>query len=404
MDPCQGLSRSWSPSLDASNRIPREEPDTTAFARGWAPGDGANPMKTTALAPQPAPSISLSTPGLVVDLDVFEANVAAMAAFFVGTGKTLRPHVKTHRTPELARRQLGGSAVGLTCATVGEAEAMVAAGMDDVLVANEVVDPRKIARLVALADRARIGVVVDDPEPVAALSREAARAGATIDVLIDVDILLHRCGIASAEEAVRLAEAIDRAPGLRLNGIMGYEGRIRRTDEDRTGKIVRAYATLAEVRMALIEAGFPVEVVSAAGTSTLAEALADPIITEIQAGVYALMEPTRIEPGLPFRCAVAIRGTVISRHPGRIVLDVGRRVVGMEYGPPVPIGFAATHIAISDEHATIEMPDPLPSLGSELDLVPGQIRTTFNLHDHVWVGRGDWLVDRWPISARGSSQ
>jgi D-serine deaminase-like pyridoxal phosphate-dependent protein len=361
-------------------------------------------MKTTASAPRSAPPVPLSTPGLIVDLDVFDANVAAMFAMLVGTGKTLRPHVKTHRTPELARRQLGGWAVGLTCATVGEAEAMVAAGMDDILVANEVVDPRKIARLVALADRARIGVVADDPEPVAALSREASRVGATIDVLIDVDILLHRCGVASPADALRLAGAIEGAPGLRLRGIMGYEGRIRRDDEDRGGKIARAYATLGDVGRTLVDAGIPVDVVSAAGTSTLAEALADPLITELQAGVYALMEPARLEPGLPFRCAVAIRGTVISRHPRRIVLDVGRRVVGMEYGPPVPIGFVATHIAISDEHATIEMADPLPPLGSQLDLAPGQIRTTFNLHDHVWVSRDGQLIDRWPISARGSSQ
>ena len=193
-------------------------------------GDGARQRCKRRCPPQPAPMTALSTPALVVDLDVFEANVAAMAAMFAGTGKTLRPHVKTHRTPELARRQLGGPAVGITCATVGEAEAMVDAGIDDVLVANEVVDPRKIARLVALARRARMGVAVDDPEPVAALSREAVRAGVTIDVLIDVDILLHRCGVASAAEAVRLAEPIERAPGLRLRGIMGYEGRLRLND------------------------------------------------------------------------------------------------------------------------------------------------------------------------------
>lgn len=361
-------------------------------------------MKTTVVASQPTPAIALSTPALVVDLDVFDANVAAMATLLQGTGKTIRPHVKTHRTPELGRRQLGGPAVGITCATVGEAEAMVEAGIDDVFVANEVVDPRKIARLVALADRARIAVAVDDPEPVETLSREAARVGATIDVLIDVDILLHRCGVASAAEAVRLANAVDGAPGLRLRGIMGYEGRIRLADEDRAGKIARAYATLAEVRLALAGAGFPVDTVSAAGTSTISEALADPLITEIQAGVYALMEPQRLDPSLPFRCAVAIRATVISRHPGRIVLDMGRRVVGMEYGPPVPIGFAATRIAISDEHATIEMADPLPPLGSQCELAPGQIRTTFNLHDYVWVSRGGQLLERWPITARGGSQ
>jgi D-serine deaminase-like pyridoxal phosphate-dependent protein len=361
-------------------------------------------MGSAAIAPQPEPGASFSTPALVVDLDLFEGNIAAMATLLRDSGKTVRPHVKTHRTPELARRQLGGSAVGVTCATVGEAEAMVEAGIDDLLIANELVDPRKVARLALLGRRARVAVAVDNPEPVATISAEAVRAGVTIEVLIDVDILLHRGGVASAEEAVRLAQAVERAPGLRIRGIMGYEGRLRLNEPDRAARIAEAYERLASIRANLVDAGFPVEVVSAAGTSTLPEALADPVITEIQAGVYALMEPELLNLDLPFRCAVSVRGMVISRHPGRIVLDVGRRVVGMEYGPPVPVGFDATRISISDEHATIEMDDPLPALGALIDLTPGQIRTTFNLHDHVWVSRGGRVIDRWPITARGSSQ
>jgi D-serine deaminase-like pyridoxal phosphate-dependent protein len=206
------------------------------------------------------------------------------------------------------------------------------------------------------------------------------------------------------DDALRLARAVEDAPALRLRGIMGYEGRIRMTDADRAGKITRAYTTLAEMHAALAAAGHEVGVVSAAGTSTLPQALADPTITELQPGVYSLMEPELLNLGLPFRCAATIRGTVISRHPGRIVLDLGRRVVGMEYGPPVPVGFVATRIAISDEHATIELADPVPALGSQVDLAPGQIRTTFNLHDHVWISRDGRIVDRWPITARGSSQ
>jgi D-serine deaminase-like pyridoxal phosphate-dependent protein len=340
----------------------------------------------------------------LVDLDVFEANVAAMADLLRGTGKVLRPHVKTHGTPELARRQLGDSVSGLTCSTVGEAEAMADAGLDDVFVANEVVDPAKIARLVALAHRARVAVALDDAEPAAVLSREASAAGVTVDVLIDIDIFLHRCGVASPQDALALAQKIDRLPGLRLRGVMGYEGRIRLTDKDRTGKINRAYAALAEAAATLRFAGFPVEVVSGAGTSTLKEALVDPTITEIQAGVYALMEPELLIMDLPFRCAAALRGTVISRHPGRIVTDVGRRVVGIEYGAPIPVGLTIKGIWVSDEHSTIAMDDPLPALGSRIDLTPGQIRTTFNLHDHVWVTRGGEVVDQWPITARGSSQ
>jgi D-serine deaminase-like pyridoxal phosphate-dependent protein len=344
-----------------------------------------------------------STPALVVDLDRFEANVIAMAGILAGTGKRVRPHVKTHRTPELARRQLGGPAVGVTCATVGEAEAMVAAGIDDVLVANEVVDPGKLARLAALGRSARVMVAADDPVPVESLSRAAVAAGATIGVLVDVDVLLHRCGVESVPEAIALARTIERLPGIRLGGIMGYEGRLRADAPDRASRIKRAYAFLNEVRDALVRAGFGVEVVSASGTSTLREALDDSAVTELQCGVYALMEPQLLPLGLPFQCATTIRGMVISRHPGRVVLDVGRRAVGVEYGPPVPHGFEAVEVVVNDEHAIVTMSGPLPALGDQLDLVPGQIRTTFNLHDHVWVSRGGQIVDRWPVSARGSS-
>ena len=169
-------------------------------------------MSTGTVAQSATSLAALSTPALVVDLDVFEANVAAMAAMFEGTGKALRPHVKTHRTPELARRQLGGPAVGITCATVGEAEAMVDAGIDDVLVANEVVDPQKITRLAALASAGTDRCRGRRPRRRRHCARAAVRAGVAIDVLIDVDVLLHRCGVASTAEAVRLADAVERAP------------------------------------------------------------------------------------------------------------------------------------------------------------------------------------------------
>jgi D-serine deaminase-like pyridoxal phosphate-dependent protein len=348
--------------------------------------------------------LPLSTPALVVDLEIFEGNVAQMAAMLEGTGKTVRPHIKTHRTPELARRQLGGSAVGVTCSTVGEAEVMVAAGINDVLVANEVVDPVKLDRIVKLAHVARVTVAADDPVAVAALSDRASLAGVSIGVLVDVDILMHRCGVASNDDAVALACKIDKSPGLHMAGIMGYEGRFKPDVPNRSTRIVAAYAILAEVRDALERAGFAVEVVSAAGTSTIREAIADPTITELQAGVYALMEPALMGAGLPFRCAVTVRGTIISRHPDRLVVDIGRRSVGMEYGPPAASGFMATSVTVSDEHTIVTMAGASPPLGAQVDFIPGQIRTTFNLHDHVWVSRRGELVDCWPISARGTSQ
>jgi D-serine deaminase-like pyridoxal phosphate-dependent protein len=345
----------------------------------------------------------VSTPALVVDLGVFDANVAAMAELLEGTGTTVRPHVKTHRTPELAKRQLGGPAVGVTCATVGEVEAMVEASIDDVLLANEIVDPRKVARLAAAARQARITVAVDAIGPLEDLSRAAVAAGVTLRVVIDVDVLVHRCGVTSVPDALALAHAIERLPGLELVGIMGFEGRVRLAVEDRAARIAGAYALLAEFASALRAGGFRVDVVTAAGTSTVPEAVADPTITEIQAGVYCLMEPELLPMGLPFRCAAVVRSSVISRHPGRVVLDAGRRVLGVEYGFPMPSGFDGRVVAVSDEHTIVDMADPVPELGGTLDLVPGQIRTTFNLHDRVWVGRGGLIETSWPVVARGRS-
>lgn len=348
---------------------------------------------------------AISTPALVVDLDVFEANVAAMESMLQGSGKTVRPHVKTHRTPELAKRQLGGSARGVTCATVGEAEAMVAAGIDDVLIANEVVDDGKLGRVAELARKASVMIAADGGEAVRTLGRQAEARGVTVAMLIDVDVLLHRCGVASIPEAVALANVIADTKGVRLAGLMGYEGRVRLGVENRASKIYGAYRFLRGMRRELIQAGHEVPIVSAAGTSTLREAIADPTITEIQAGVYCLMEPELLVMDLPFRCATSVRGTVISRHPDRVVVDIGRRVVGLEYGPPIPIGVKATKVSVSDEHATLTLDGMTPpSLGSRVDFVPGQIRTTFNLHDRVWIVRGDEVIDCWPVSARGSSQ
>ena len=350
------------------------------------------------------PQEPIPTPALLVDLDVFDANVTAMRTLVAATDKTLRPHIKTHRTPALALRQLGDRTSGVTCATVGEAEAMVNAGITDVLVANEVVGPAKVDRLVLLAERAAVAVAVDSMTGVDVLSQAAVRAGHTVGVLIDIDVMIHRCGVASPAEALTLATAVERRPGLRLLGIMGYEGRIRSDVPDRAHRIASAYAALAETTQVLRRAGLPVRVVSAAGTATITEALADPVVTELQAGVYAVMEPELLRMGLPFACAVAIRGTVISSHQDRAVLDFGRRSVGMEYGPPLPLLAGVRQVNVSDEHTTLWTDGPAPALGTQIDLIPAQIRTTFNLHDEVVAVSDGRIVATWPVAARGASR
>jgi D-serine deaminase-like pyridoxal phosphate-dependent protein len=348
----------------------------------------------------------LPSPALVVDLGRFEANVAAADGWFDGTGKQIRPHVKTHRTPELALRQLTRAAAGLTCATVGEAETMVQAGASDILIANEVVDGGKLGRIAALAHHAQVCVAADSADAVSALADAARSVGSTMAVLVDVDVGLGRCGVAGPAEATALGVTVERTAGLRLAGLMGYEGRRRPGDPGRAATIERAYALLAEVKESFERAGLPAGTVSAAGTSTLHEALADPVITEIQAGTYALMESNIDGLGLPFEPALCIVATVISRTPDRAVLDVGRKSVASDYGPPRPLPWGAEVAAFNEEHTTLRYDlaaGPVPALGQRVVLRPEHVRLTFNLHDVVWLAHPDGSVEKAQVSARGRS-
>jgi 3-hydroxy-D-aspartate aldolase len=349
----------------------------------------------------------LSTPALLVDLDTFDANVAAADELLAGTRVTLRPHVKTHRTPGLAIRQLSAATVsGVTCATIGEAEAMVAAGIEDVLLANEIASASKADRLAILAERARVIAAVDSPGVVEALSDAARRAGTRIDVLVDVDVGLNRCGVPDEDTAVALAAAADASPHLRVAGLMGYEGRIRADESDRGDRLARAAEILGKTKASMDTAGFDTSTVSSAGTSTLIEAREDPTVTEIQAGTYALMESDLDDLGLPFVRALSMVTAVISVAPGRVVLDAGRKSIAGDYGPPEPIDEAAgaRTIAFHEEHTTLDWPGPLPALDARIVLRPSHVRLTFNLHDTVWLVRGDDVVEELPVAARGRSE
>jgi D-serine deaminase-like pyridoxal phosphate-dependent protein len=338
-----------------------------------------------------------------VDLDAFEANVAAAADIVGASGTTLRPHVKTHRTPGLAIRQLGPHARGVTCATVGEAEAMVKAGIDDIFLANEIMAQGKAERLAGLARDARIALAVDSRPGVDVIAAAADRAGTVVGALVDVDIGLARCGVHGPKQAVELGRYIAESPRLRLRGIMGYEGRLRADNPERGQRIARATGSLAAVRQAFASAGLPCNVVSSAGTSTLRQAVASPVVTEIQAGTYALMEADLHGLGLPFVPALAVSAMVISRSQGRVVLDAGRKSISCDYGPPTPLSGQATLTAVNEEHTTLKWEGQLPDLGTRIELRPQHVRLTFNLHDEVWLARGGKVIDRLPVAARGRS-
>ena len=324
----------------------------------------------------------LVTPALVVDAARLEANLAAMAAALPGA--RLRPHVKAHKCTRLAARQAAHGHRHFTCATVAEMEGMAAAGLgDDLLLANEVVDARRLGRLAA--DGARVTVAVDSDETIA-----AAASGGVAEVVIDVNVGLPRCGCDPAD-AGRLAEAA-RHRGLQVRGVMGYEGHLVGLADraERTERLAPAMELLVAAHAAV--GG---ELVSAGGTGTYD---LNRWATEIQAGSYALMDSAYGQLGLPFVQAVFVEATVISVSPGYAVADCGLKALAMDHGNPSIDG--AEVWFCSDEHVTFA-PDHPVSVGERIRVVPAHVDPTVAKHAALCVVDGDDVVDRWPVDLRG---
>lgn len=331
-----------------------------------------------------------------------------MADFFREGSCRLRPHVKAHKTPEIARRQLAaGACSGLTCATVAEAEAVAALGAD-LLIANEVVDGHKCARVAAIARERAVTLAVDSAAGIEATAAAAQSAGVVIGVLVDVDVGQRRCGVSPGQEALTLAHLAATTAGLRLRGVMGYEGHVQpiRDRTERTAAAGLAMRTLVSVAELLLRAGLPCDVVSAGGTGTYDISGRVDGVTEIQAGSYALMDTDYAAVGVPFEQAFWVLGTVISRPaPDRGVVDAGHKTMTKDHGLPAVHGVAgATLTALNDEHAVLSLPpDTRLAPGDRIRLVPSHTDPTVNLHDVFYAIDGDRVVDVWPI-ARGYAE
>jgi D-serine deaminase-like pyridoxal phosphate-dependent protein len=363
---------------------------------------------------QPRPGAALDeidTPALLLDLDAFEHNLRHMASFFADKPTSLRPHAKTHKCPEIAHRQLQAGAIGITCAKLGEAEVMVDAGVQDVLIANEVVGPIKVQRLAALSDRANIMVAVDNPANVAALSKACQDSQTTLRVLVEVDVGMGRCGVQRSEDALRLARQVIDAPALAFQGLMGYEGHLVMLPgaEERSSRVQEAMIPLLEGVELLDKHGIATEIVSGGGTGTYDMTGTSAPMTEIQAGSYVLMDTTYLRIRPEFRPALSLLSTVVSRPtPERVVTDAGMKVITKEFGWPAPIepeGLAVQ--GLSEEHGKLlaEHPEQVDlSIGDRVRMIPSHCCTTMNLHDRLYVTRAGKLVDIWPIAARGRAQ
>ncbi|HQP68742.1 MAG TPA: DSD1 family PLP-dependent enzyme [Quisquiliibacterium sp.] len=353
----------------------------------------------------------VDTPALLLDLDVFDANVAGLHGEVARHGGRLRAHGKAHKCSEIGRRQVAAGAVGLCCQKVGEAEVFVAGGLRDVLVSNVVVGASKARRLAALAGRARVGVCVDSALQVAQLADATAEAGTRLDVLIEIDVGQRRCGVAEPQEAIALADAIAAAPGLALRGLQAYHGRAQhlRDPAERASAVAAAAARARVFRDALVAAGHRCDEICGAGTGSYRNELTSGLYTELQAGSYVLMDAdyfaNQPDPAAPpLGQALSVLCTVITVRPGHAVLDGGLKTFAVDSGKPQMMLPGWTVLGLSDEHTVIapgEGAAPL-AVGDKVRLAPGHCDPTVNLHDWFVAHRAGRVEGLWPIDARGA--
>ena len=357
------------------------------------------------------PIAAIETPALVVELASFERNLDRMAV--ATRGLRLRPHAKSHKCATIARAQLARGAVGICCQKTDEAAAFVDAGIGDILVTNEVVAPAKVARLAELAGRATVGVLVDAPAGIAALSHAASRARSTLDVYVEIDVGAHRCGVAPGVPAVALARAIVGSPGLRFRGLQAYQGAAQhlREPQARRTAIVAAARDARRTRELIVAAGIACDRVTGAGTGTWQHERDSGIYDELQPGSYVFMDVDygRNIPGaaeLRFEQSLYVLASVMSTpEAGRAIVDAGLKAFSFDSGPPhVHARAGVEYVKASDEHGVLRIAADAPPIAPEerIWLVPGHCDPTVNLYDWI-VAIRDGVVDAvWPVEARGA--
>jgi D-serine deaminase-like pyridoxal phosphate-dependent protein len=344
----------------------------------------------------------VTTPALLLDLDVLKANLGFMGDHMRDAPASLRAHVKVHKSPDIARMEVAAGAIGIGCATVWEAIVMARAGIRDVFVINEVVGAEQCRALALLAREADAKVAVDDPVQVDLLSAAATAAGSTIGVLIDVDEGMHRCGVASADEALALARRIAEAPGLAFLGLTGYEGHcsLEFDPVKRHAMAHDAMALLTGIADHLAANGMPCRIVSAAGTGTWEVTSRYPGVTEIQPGSYATMDGHHRGLDPRFGWAVTVLGSVISRRPDRIVVDAGSKTVGASHG--VLKGWDLATYRFDEEHSIFSADGSSPlKVGDRVEILCNYTPFAISYFEAYHVVEDGRVTDVWPVLPRG---
>ena len=360
----------------------------------------------------PFPRSSLPCPALVLDLDRFEANLMRMSALLAGRDFSCRPHAKSHKSSMIAGRQLGAGATGVCCATLPEAEVMINAGIEDVLLTSPFVSSEKLVRALALsAISPRFAVVVDSLDILQQF--ESHRTARPLPVVIDLDVGQDRTGAKSVAEAIDLAEAVRANPMFHFAGVQAYAGHLQHITDgaEKVARYREAMQPARELVEELERRGFAVDRVTGGGTGTLAIDIEDHLLTETQAGSFIFMDSQynavweRSGGAAPFLTSLLIQTEIISeRRNRRFVTNAGFKSLATDAGNPVPVrpsSAVATYRFRGDEHGEIQLNDHDTQLrlGDRIELAAPHCDTTVNLHRYYWCVRGDSVVDRWPIMA-----
>jgi D-serine deaminase-like pyridoxal phosphate-dependent protein len=358
----------------------------------------------------------LETPALVVDLDRMSDNLDRGADYARKHGLSLRPHIKTHKSPFLAREQLRRGAVGLTCATTHESEVMSEIA-DDILVMYPPVGAQRAARLAQLAQRARLTVALDSETAARDVSRAAVDASSTVRVLVEIDAGMHRVGVQSPADAVALAGRIDAAPGLEVAGVAFYPGHVRGPVSEHAPQLAELNRLVADVKREFDRAGIALSVISAGSTPTLWHTHEIAGVTEMRPGTYIFNDRTTAEIGACAAedCALTILATVVSiAVPGQAVIDAGAKALGrepMRGGSGEGFGClwndpGVVVKSMSEEHGILDLSRSSwrPRVGERVRVVPNHVCIVVHLADLVYGIRDGAVVSSWPVAARGRGQ
>ncbi len=344
----------------------------------------------------------IETPALLLYVDTIQRNIDKMAAFFANKPCKPRPHIKTHKLPAIARKQVKAGAIGVTCATVTEAETFAAAGIKDILIANEIVESSKIKRLARLAADCNLIVAVDNFQVAAAISAASKQRGSRLGLLLDINVGLNRCGVQPGAPALEMASRVAGLQSIEFRGIMGYEGSFLDSPPDDRERLCKKSAELLTGTAELLRKnGIPVEIVSAGGVHTFEITGAYPGITEIQVGSYATMDGRNESLGLPFEAAVTVLSTIVSRpEPTRAITDAGMKALSVDAGLPLSREKDVTLLKLNEEHGILRVEGPVENLpvGSKIEMLPWHGCTTIPLYDRYYFIRDDRVVDIVPFN------